>query len=303
MEQFYQMLTIQLSLIVYLVVGIICYRLKIITAANRKQFIRFILSILMPCMVFNSFKSVTIEMIREGSLALLISLAVCLVTSIIGRYIFFNVPMDRRNIMRYGTLINNAGFAGLPVVDSMFGSSGLILASIFLIPIRIFMWSAGITMLSAEKQSALNVLIKLLKNPSIVAVFLGIFRGMLEIKLPEFLDTALISMSNAVSPMAMIAVGSIIATIRIKGLIDKDVLLFTVIRLGVIPISTLVITKFLGFSSMLIGVSTILTAMPAATTTALLAAQYNSDELFASRLVFVTTVLSIITSPMLMLVL
>lgn len=174
MEQFYQMLTIQLSLIVYLVAGIICYRLKIITEANRKQFIRFILSILMPCMVFNSFKSVTIEMIREGSLALLISLAVCLVTSIIGRYIFFNVPMDRRNIMRYGTLINNAGFAGLPVVDSMFGSSGLILASIFLIPIRIFMWSAGITMLSAEKQSALNVRIKLLKNPSIVAVFLGI---------------------------------------------------------------------------------------------------------------------------------
>lgn len=47
---------------------------------------------------------------------------------------------------------------------------------------------------------------------------------MLEIKLPEFLDTAMISMSNAVSPMAMIAVGSIIATIRIKGLIDKDVL-------------------------------------------------------------------------------
>lgn len=303
MEQFYQMLTIQLSLIVYLVAGIICYRLKIITEANRKQFIRFILSILMPCMVFNSFKSVTIEMIREGFLALLISLAVCLVTSIVGRYIYLNVSIDRRNIMRYGTLINNAGFAGLPVVDSVFGNNGLILASIFLIPIRIFMWSAGITMLSAEKQSALNVLIKLLKNPSIVAVFLGIFRGMLEIKLPEFLDTALISMSNAVSPMAMIAVGSIIATIRIKGLIDKDVLFFTVIRLGVIPITTLVITKFLGFSSMLIGVSTILTAMPAATTTALLAAQYNSDVLFASRLVFVTTVLSIITSPMLMLVL
>lgn len=303
MDQFFQMLSIQLTLIVYLVAGIICYKLSIITEANRKQFISFILTILMPCMVFNSFKNVTIGMIQEGLFALVISLIVCLATSIIGRHIYSNTTEDRRNVMRYGTLINNAGFAGLPVVGSMFGNNGLILASIFLIPIRIFMWSAGITMLSAEKQTAKVVALKLLRNPSIIAVFLGLIRGMLEIKLPAFLDTALISMSNTVSPMAMIAVGSIIATIKIKGLIDKDVVFFTIIRLGVIPVITLLVTKFLGFSTVVVGVSAILTAMPAATTTALLAAQYNSDVIFASKLVFVTTVLSIVTSPLLMILL
>lgn len=300
MNHFFQMLSIQLSLIVYLIAGMICHKLTIITNDNRRQFISFILNILMPCMVFQSFKNVTIEMIQEGVIVLFISLVVCLATSIIGRYIYKKTTVNRKNIMRYGTLINNAGFAGLPVVGSMFGDDGLILASIFLIPIRIFMWSAGITMLSAEKQSIREVLIKLLKNPSIIAVFLGLIRGIMGINLPIFLETAFISMSEAVSPLAMIAVGSIIATIPINGLIDKDVLFFTFIRLGVIPILTLMITKFFGLSTVLIGVSTILTAMPAATSTALLAAQYNSDAIFASKLVFVTTLLSIVTSPVLM---
>lgn len=300
MNHFFQMLSIQLSLIVYLITGMICHKLTIITNDNRRQFISFILNILMPCMVFQSFKNVTIEMIQEGVIVLFISLVVCLATSIIGRYIYKKTTVNRKNIMRYGTLINNAGFAGLPVVGSMFGDDGLMLASIFLIPIRIFMWSAGITMLSAEKQSIREVLIKLLKNPSIIAVFLGLIRGIMGINLPIFLETAFISMSEAVSPLAMIAVGSIIATIPINGLIDKDVLFFTFIRLGVIPILTLMITKFFGLSTVLIGVSTILTAMPAATSTALLAAQYNSDAIFASKLVFVTTLLSIVTSPVLM---
>lgn len=300
MDHFFQMLSIQLTLIVYLIAGVICFRLSIITEGNRKQFIRFILTILMPCMVFNSFKEVTLSMLKEGFFALSISLVVCLLASILGRVIYQNVSETRRNIMRYGTLINNAGFAGLPIVGSMFGNEGLILASIFLIPIRIFMWSAGITMLSQEKQSKKLILFQLLKNPSIIAVFLGLFRGLLRIELPQFIDSALVSMSDSVSPLAMIAVGSIIATISLKGLIDNNVLLFTFIRLIAIPLVTLFSSKALGFSTVIIGVSVILTSMPAATSTALLASQYESDDIFASKLVFVTTILSTITTPLLM---
>ncbi len=115
----------------------------------------------MPCMVFDSFKSVTVDILKEGFLALLISFGVCLLTSVIGRFIYSYAPENQRNILRYGTLINNAGFAGLPVVQSMFGAEGLILASIFLISIRIFMWSAGITMLSEEKKSPKVVCLQL----------------------------------------------------------------------------------------------------------------------------------------------
>lgn len=303
MDHFFQMLSIQLTLIVYLFAGIICFRLSIITEENRKQFIRFILMILMPCMVFNSFKEVTLSMLKEGFLALLISLVTCLLASLLGRVIYQNVSETRRNIMRYGTLINNAGFAGLPIVGSMFGNEGLILASIFLIPIRIFMWSVGITMLSQEKQSKKLILFQLLKNPSIIAVFLGLFRGLLKIELPPFIDSALVSMSDAVSPLAMIAVGSIIATISLKGLIDSDVLLFTFIRLVAIPLVTLFSLKALGFSTVIIGVSVILTSMPAATSTALLASQYEADDIFASKLVFVTTILSVFITPLLMVLL
>lgn len=199
------MLSIQLTLIVYLIARIICFRLSIVTKENRKQFIRFILTILMACMFFNSFKEVTLSMIKEVFLAVLISLVTCLLASLLGRVIYQNVSETRRNIMRYGTVINNAGFAGLPIVGSMFGNEGLILASIFIIPIRIFIWSAGITMLSQEKQSKKLIIFQLLKNPSINAVFWGLFGGLLKIELPPFIDSVLVSMSDAVSPLAMIA--------------------------------------------------------------------------------------------------
>lgn len=300
MEQFFQMLDIQLALMIYILVGVICYKFKIITDKNRQQFIDFILIILMPCMVFNSFKNVTIEMLQQGVYALIISLIVCVITTYTGRILYKKSTNDRKSIMQYGTLINNAGFAGLPVVESMFGDHGLILASIFLIPIRNFMWSAGVTMLSEKKKTLKSITIKLMKNPSIIAVFIGLFRGLLEIRLPTFIDSSIGSMSAAVSPMAMIAIGSIIATTRVKGLFDKEIVYFTIIRLLLIPVCTLIVLKLIGLDTVLIGVSTILTAMPAATTTALLAAQYKSDVIFASKLVFVTTILSIFTSPLLM---
>lgn len=300
MIQFVQMLNIQLSLVIFTVSGVLCYKLKIITENNRQQFINFILLILMPCMVFDSFKSVTIDILKEGVLALIISFGVCLLTIILGHGIYFYAPENQRNILRYGTLINNAGFAGLPIVQSMFGNNGLILASIFLIPIRIFMWSAGITMLSEESTSLKKICAQLIKNPSIIAVVLGLLRGLLEIPFPSFLETSIESLSSIVSPLAMIVIGSIIATIPLKGLLNKSIIWFSIVRLLLIPLGTLFLTSGLGFSNILVGTAVILTSMPAATTTALLAAQYDSDVSFASKLVFVTTIASIITSPVLM---
>lgn len=301
MNLFIQMLNLQLTLLIYLLIGVVCYRLKIISKSNRKQFISFILNILMPCMVFDSFKNVTTEILKEGIYILFISLMICFLTSILGKYLYKNSTKNRKKIMRYGTLINNAGFAGLPIVGSLYGNQGLILASIFLIPIRIFMWSAGITMLSNERQKAKQVVFQLVRNPSIIAVILGLLRGMLRIQLPYFLDNSIEALSSTVSPMAMIVVGSVIATIKLKGLIEFEVIYFSIVRLIIIPSGVLIVLSLLKLNREIIGISTILTAMPAATTTALLAAEYNLDEIFASKLVFVTTIGSIITSPIFML--
>lgn len=303
MSSFLQMFNIQMILMIYVICGVLCRKSKIITIENQQQFINFVLMILMPCMVFNSFKDVTLRILGEAFDVLIISLVICLIAMILGKILYIKFPDEKRNILRYGTLINNAGFAGLPLAQETFGSEGLILASIFLIPIRIFMWSAGITMLSNERADKKQIFIQLMKNPCIIAVFLGIARGLLQITFPSFIETAIIKMSDCVSPLSMIIIGAIIADVNIRSLFEKGVLLFSTIRLLILPLLVLAGTSLFGLSKTIIGTSMILTAMPAATSTALLAARYNSNVEFASKLVFVTTILSLITAPLLMLLL
>ena len=300
MTYFFKMLDIQMILLVYLILGLLCRRLKMITKENQGQFISFILNIIMPCMVFQSFKNVTFPILQQAVVALMVSLVICLFALILGRLLYQSYPTDKQRVLKYATLINNAGFAGLPLAQTIYGDEGLIYASVFLIPIRVFMWSAGITMLSAEKIKPKQLLLRLAMNVNIIAVMLGILRGLLQMPLPSFLDTGLSSLSSCVSPLSMIVIGAIISDIELKGLIDKAILSYSFVRLIAIPLVILFTSKLLHLNPTIIGVSVTLSAMPAATSTSLLAIQNGLDGRFASKLILMTTLASLFTAPIVM---
>lgn len=298
MSYFFKMLDIQLILFVYLAVGAICRRLNIITQKNQGQFINFVLNIIMPCMVFNSFKNITFSILQQAIIALFISFGICLIALLLGNFLYCKFSDEKQKILRYATLINNAGFAGLPLAQNIYGNQGLIYASIFLIPIRIFMWSAGITTLSKKKINLKQLIIQLLTNVNIIAVFLGIIRGLLQIPLPDFLDSSIVNLSSCVSPLSMIVIGAIISDIDIHGILEKEVLIFTFVRLLLMPLLALTIVTLFQVTPTMAGVAVILTAMPAATSTSLLAFQNGLDETFASKLIFTTTTVSLLTAPL-----
>lgn len=303
MDQFYQMLGLQFSTLIYLAIGIFAYRKEMITDNNRNQLISLILNVLMPALVFNSFKAVTPQILKNGFWALIGSTLIYTLYALIGQFAYQDIQNSKRKVLNYATLVNNAGLAGQPLSLSMYGNIGALYASIFLIPHRIFMWSLGINILDEDqkKNKGFSTFLKLLANPSIIAVFLGLTRGLLKIELPTFIDRSIINIASIVSPFSRIIIGSIIATIEIESLFEKGVLRYTMIRLFIIPLSVLSVGKILNLDTILIGVFTIMSSMPAGTTTSLLAADYNLDEVYASKIVFVTTILSIITVPIIML--
>lgn len=300
-DQFYQMLDLQLSVLVYLLIGAFAYKVKIINDENRTQFIHLILSILMPMLVFNSFKNLTMEILKLGFWALIGSTIIYTVSYLIGAMAFTDFEDRKKRILHYGTLVNNAGLGGQPLSYSMYGEIGALFSSIYLVPHRIFMWSVGVVILDSEKEESHSVFYKLLRNPSIIAVILGIIRSLLQIQLPEFLDRSIATMGSTVSPLAAIMIGSIIASINFRSIYERGVIRYTLIRLILIPFAVMMISKAFHLDETLIGVLTIMSAMPAGATTALLAAQYGLDEELASKIVFVTTLLSIITVPAMML--
>lgn len=305
MEQFTQMLGLQLTLLVYIIIGMLAYKVHIITDENRSAFMTFALNILLPIMVFNSFKNVTIELLRLSFQAVIVATILYETIAISSRLMYRHFPKKQAKLLAYATLVNNAGFAGLPLSLSMFGEAGSVIGSIYLVPHRIYMWTVGINILEADTHpqqfSFRDIALRLLRNPSIIAVIIGLIRGLLQIPFPPFLDNGLANVSHIVSPFVMIIIGSILATVDIKGLLEPGVLYYCFIRLLAVPFIALFIMKFIHLDTTLMGVITIMAGMPAGSTTTLLAANYDLSITFAAKLTFVSIILSLATLPVLML--
>jgi predicted permease len=299
MDNFIRLINIQAVLLVYILIGIYVKKKAIITKENQHKFIDLVLQVLMPCMIFNSFQQkITNEVLTKAGLVIGIAFGIAVSAMLLGKVLYRKYPYEKRTIMQYGTIVNNAGFAGLPLTGEMFGDVGLFYASFFLIPNRIFMWSAGISLFERtdNKTKWKNVLL----NPNIIAVELGLLRCILSIDLPYFLNYSIEKVGSTVSPISMIIIGAILADVNIKTIFEKSVFFVAGVRLIILPLLTIGIVSLLHMEATISGVALVLTAMPVGTTTALLASKYNADVDFASKCVFVTTILSLITVPLLM---
>lgn len=298
MTDFVQMAGIQSVLFVYMLAGYLCFRFGILDDHARRYLTDLAIYVTLPCMIFQSFDiTLTPDKIRAGATALLIAAVMALVVLALNRLLFNWCPPNEKPVLQYGTLVSNAGFAGLPVVESAYGPEGLFLASLFIIPTRILMWSAGISLFTdaPRRQRIKNVLL----NPGIIAVELGLVRMLLSLPVPAQLGRALSGLGGCTSPLAMMVIGLILAQVDLKTVVEPKAFLLVVLRQLVLPFGLLASLRLLGIDPLTIGVAVVLTGMPIGSTTAILAAKYGADAAFASKCVFISTLTSLVTVPIL----
>ncbi|MBQ8648313.1 MAG: AEC family transporter [Oscillospiraceae bacterium] len=298
MENFVRMAGIQSVLFVYMLVGWGCRKSGLLKAEARPAFTEFVVNIALPCMIFNSFQTgLTAEDMKQGALALLIATVVATAALLIGRIAYNWVQPRERCILQYGTLVSNAGFAGLPVIESAYGAEGLFLGSLAIIPTRILMWSAGISLFTEAplKQRVKNVLL----NPGIIAVELGLIKMFTGLTLPGFLNKSVTALGGCTTPLAMAIVGMILADVDVRSVLEPKAFLLTAVRQIALPFALLAVLKALAVDPLTLGVSVVLTGMPIGSTTAILAAKYGADAEFGSKCVFISTLASLITVPIL----
>lgn len=290
------MLDMQGTLFLLILVGIYAQKKGIITERNRKKFTDFIIEIILPCNIVNSF---LIDWSYNILLNCLTVLTVAAVTQVLyvllSRMLFRKSSRNRQAVLRYAIICSNAGFLGNPIVESVFGSQGLLFASVALIPLRFAMWSSGLSLFT-ETDSKSTVK-KLITHPCIIAVFVGFFLMITQIQLPGFVLKTLSGIGNSNTAVSMIVIGSILAEIHIKEIFKKELFHYSAIRLILIPAAVFAILKLFRIDSLVIGVIVLLSAMPAGSTTVMLAEKYGGDSGFASSCVFLSTVLSLITIP------
>lgn len=92
----------------------------------------------------------------------------------------------KRKPLKYATIVSNGGFLGNPVIEGLYGSGGLFYASVFMLPVRVLMWTIGTSCF--VKGDKVHVLKKSLMHPCIVAIYLGLAAMLVQVNLPVFLE-------------------------------------------------------------------------------------------------------------------
>ncbi len=296
---FVTMTTLQAQLFIFMLAGFILRRAGVITAEGKKSLSDLLIDFILPANIICSFQlDLSAELLTSCAAMLIISIVCQFVYLLVSRVIYPGAPRERLACLRYGTVCSNAGFLGLPIIGGVVGTMGTLLTSVALIPQRIVMWSAGLSLFT--KTDGKSVIRKLATHPCIVAVFIG-FALMLggNPTFPDFIQKALSGASGCTTCLSMLVIGSILAEAKHINWKDKLMWWYVAVRLVIIPLIVFAALALLPVDPLVRTVMVLMSAMPAGSTTAILAARYDGDAPFASCLVFVTTLLSMVTLPLL----
>lgn len=293
----FAIIQIQIEILILVTIGFIAAKKGIFGQETRRDMTNLVIYVILPCNIFHSFETaLTTDVLRQCAIVFVISIGAQVFYMILNKILYRRIPTERRVVLRYATMVNNAGFMGLPVIGSVFGATGTLYGSIMLIPMRIFMWTIGLSLFtSSNKKQQLK---QLATHPAIWAVILGFAYLFAPFRLPAFLSGTINVVGSCLTAMSMIVVGSILSEIDFKTILDKECFFYSAIRLLLIPASIYIVLRLLGVDPSVTGASVLSAAMPAATVTAMLAKKYEADSAFASKLIFVSTILSLITLPL-----
>ena len=286
------------SLFLIMLIGVYGKRKNIINEEINIGLRKILLEITLPLLVINSFSfDFQDEMKRNILIAFIYSIAFFIIATIISYIFLIPIKGDKKRILHFANVFSNCGFIGFPVINNLYKAEGMVYGSIFNMVFTIFLWTYGIIIFS-NKINKKNIK-KVFSNPSIVAVYIGISMMLLNIKPHSFILESMKMVGNMTTPISMIIVGGILAKVKVKDLF-KEVSIYygAVIKLILIPLTLYIIKLFLKDNSTIINTIIILQAMPAAAMTSIFAANFNKEKEYSAVVVFLSTLLSIISIPL-----
>lgn len=292
---------IQLEFIMVLLVaaGIFLRRRGVITDEGRDCLTDLLTMLILPCNIFLSFAGSTdMGALKGFLLTVIISVLVMLCTAVLGKVLYRRREERQAKVFRYGLVNSNALFIGLPIIQSLLGDAGVLQISMYMIFVRMFCWSYGLSLYTGVKSDWKSSVRRLMTNECMIAAALGFVMMLTGLRLPSFLERTLGYASSCMMLISMLLIGVVLSEMDCRQLLRADVWEFTAVRLLVIPAIVLLGCRLFQVPYIVTATSTLLSGMPAASLTAVLAARYHGDSELGALLVAVSTILSAATIPL-----
>ena len=290
------------SLFIVMVIGYALNKCKVLNSDVNAKLVKLVINVAMPAQIITAFVSnqgivSNAEVISVFGISFLMH-AIYFIIALIFVFGLF-VKKEQRGTYYFMMMFGNVGFMGFPVIEAIFGKECLIYAVIFNLVFQVLVYSVGIIII---RRPDIPFSPKKLLNMPLVSAGIAIVLFFLKIKLPGPINSSLGYLGNITTPMAMIILGSIIANMKIRELFDEwRVYAFAVFKLLLVPIVAIVLLKYIPIKSEVVkGCMIVLSAMPVATNASMLAIEYDGDMNLTSKGIFFTTLLCMLTIPLIM---
>ena len=300
MSGFSGMINRQLMLLVLMAIGFIIAKYGFIDGRVRRFLSDLIAKLLLPCSVLAVLMSESVGPQHMKGFLFTIVLGFVIETF---SYFFSkaavvkNAP-EKKNVLRYAIISPNAAFIGIPIIDGFYGAEGLLYLAALLIPVNIFMFFFGLRLFLPKKGPRPPLWSQLL-HPCVVAALVGFVFMVTDLHVPVFLGEAIASIGSCTTAISMVLIGAVLATVSPKTIFEGSSFYFCALRLMVIPLCVLGFLLLVGAPAIITGVAVVMSGMPAAIATVVLATSYDDNAGYASKIIFLSTVLSMVTLPVL----
>lgn len=279
-------------------IGILARKKGMLNAEVNSKLSDFLLNITLPCLIVTSFSfEYSAEMMNNVKMIFFYSVLIHIVLIFISKVFAVKFSEGSRKVIRFVTVFSNSGFMGFPVLLGLYGNIGVFYGAVFNVPWNIFMLSFGSMLFTGNKD--LKSMRKIIIHPGIIATVIGMLMFMFSLSMPLPLGKALASVGAMTTPLSMIIVGSMLAEIKLKEVFSGFAVYYvSAVRLIAAPLITLAIMKLLNADHLLTEIAVTIEAMPAAVIATVLANKFGGDTKLASRCVFISTIISMVTIPL-----
>ena len=293
-----------LSIILMIGLGYGLKRIDFLSQKDVDPLNRIVMYILMPCMVFSALYSADLSLIPKLSILPGVIFISSMVTGIISFFVLKKLNFDDRKLwsVLVTLMIANTGFMGYPISLGIFGQEGF-LRAIFcdIATLAIFLLLSFVLVLKFGG-TAKNAVRKIALFPSLWAIILSLSLNLLNIPIGPVLENSINYLGDGAIPLIMLSLG---LSINLSGLSrSKSMVVFTsIVKLLFFPFIAFVIVSFLGLVDLQYSVTITEAAMPSGMLSLLLAITYKLDYELTSDCILINTVISLITLPLIIMIL
>lgn len=297
MEEALILLRQLITMFLYVGVGWCLRRFRLVTQENSSVLSNLLLYAILPCVIVQSFlREATPQATQNLLWSLLLSALALGVSVAVSALLFWKKPASN-----FGSAFSNAGFMGIPLITAVVGEGAVFYIAGFVALLNILQWTYGQAILGdAQAAKPLGVL----KNPLVIAFAVGLLLYFLPITLPGIFTNAVSSVAACNAPVAMVILGVLLGNISPKRMfLSKEAWLVSGVRLLLIPLLTVLLLKaFPGVPGEMRAALIIAAAAPVGSNLAVYVQRQGGDSQAAAGMVCLSTILSIITMPLVLLV-